>query len=242
MKHYLKLLSIPLLLLALSWSLRIVWDIFSLPPAEELTETAKQWFESYGLPVLFGSAVIEGMLLVGGYFPGIFMIFLGVILTTSPLEAVAVVSVVTAGLFIAHLINYILGKYGWYRLLVRFGLKDAVDSEREKVTKRGTIAIFLSYWLPSAAAITDTAAGITRMPFKIFFLASLVSTVIWDAIAGIFVYLFKESALSVAGAPGSSGGAIFYTIIGVWIVTLLVIDFYEKRKTSNISKGINSIP
>lgn len=112
MKHYIKLLSVPLLLLALSLSLRIVWDIFNLPPAEELAEIARQWFELYGLPVLFVSAIFEGMLLVGGYFPGVFVIFLGVILTDSPLEAVAVVSAVTAGLFIAHLINYGLGKYG----------------------------------------------------------------------------------------------------------------------------------
>lgn len=242
MKHYIKLLSVPLLLLVLSWSLRIVWNIFSLPPAEELAEMARQWFELYGLPVLFASAVVEGMLLVGGYFPGIFMIFLGVILTDSPLEAAIVVSVVTIGLFIAHLINYGLGKYGWYRLLTRFGLKNAIENEREKITKRGTIAIFLSYWLPSAAAITDTAAGIMRMPFRIFLFASLISTIVWNVIAGTLVYLFKDSALSVAGGPGSSGGNIFYMIIGFWIVVLLVIDFYGKRKHLNISKDISSIP
>jgi len=229
MKHYLKLLSVPLLLLVLSFSLQIVWNIFGLPPAEELTKIAGQWFDVYGLPALFVSAILEGMLLVGGYFPGVFVIFLGVILTNSPLQAVAVVASASAGLFIAHLLNYALGKYGWYRLLVKFGLKDAVESEREKVAKRGSVAIFLSYWLPSAAAITDTAAGITRMPFRKFIFASLISTIIWDAIAGTFVYLFKDSALSIAGGPGSSGDGVFYAIIAVWIIVLLVIDFYKNK-------------
>ena len=213
-----------------------------MPPTNELEEIARQWFARYGLPALLISAVVEGMLLVGGYFPGIFVIFLSVILTKSPFEAAIVVSVATVGLFIAHLINYALGKYGWYRLLVRFGLKGAIENEREKVTKRGVLAIFLSYWLPSAAALTDTAAGIMRMAFKTFFFAALFSTIIWDAIAGILVYLFKDYALAVAGSPGSSGGAVFYVIIGVWIIILLAIDFHQKRKVSNISKNIDSIP
>lgn len=126
--------------------------------------------------------------------------------------------------------------------MARFGLKNAIESEREKITKRGIIAIFLSYWLPSVAAITDTAAGIMRMPFRIFIFASLISTIVWDTIAGTLVYLFKDSALSVAGGPSSSGGTIFYTIICFWIIILLVIDFYKSRKYLNISKDISNIP
>lgn len=240
-RHYLKLLSVPLLLLVLSWSLRIVWEVFDLPEAEAMEAVARQWFDQYGLPALFASALIEGMLLVGGYFPGLFVIFLSIILTRTPLEAVVVVAVASAGLFLAHLLNYTLGRYGWYRLLVRFGLQNAIEGERENVAKRGTLAIFLSYWVPSAGALTDTAAGIMRMPFKAFFLVAFVSTIVWDTVIGIFVYFFRDTALSIVGGPGSSGW-IFYLIIGVWVGVLLAIDFYQKRKNSNISKGIGSIP
>ncbi len=230
MKYYLKLLSVPLLLLVLSLSLRIFWDIFSLPSAESLAKTAEVWFQVYGLPVIFLSSMIEGMLLVGGYFPGVFMIFLGVIFSTSLVQAGVVVSVVTAGLLIAHVINYFLGKYGWYRLLVKFGLKDAIDSERDNVLRQGVFAIFASYWLPSAAAITDTAAGITQMPFKKFALYSLIFSVFWDVLAGTLIYFFKDSAMSIVD-PGSSGGLFFYSIVGVWMAILLVSDFYKKYKS-----------
>lgn len=240
-KHYLKLLSVPLLLIVLSWSLRIVWEVFNLPEAEAMEVVARQWFDQYGLPALFASALIEGMLLVGGYFPGLFVIFLSVILTRTPLEAVIVVAVASAGLFLAHLLNYTLGRYGWYRLLVRFGLRNAIEGERENVVRRGALAIFLSYWVPSAAALTDTAAGIMRMPFKIFFFAALASTIGWDTFFGVFIYFFQDTALAIVGGPGSSGWE-FYTIIGVWMAVLLVIDFYQKRKESNLGKGIGSIP
>jgi membrane protein DedA with SNARE-associated domain len=240
-KHYLKLLSVPLLLLVLSFFFQIVWEVFSLPPAEEMAAAAGNWFDTYGLPAFFASAVLEGMLLVGGYFPGVFVVSLGIVLTNSPLEAAIIVAVGTAGLIIAHILNYTLGRYGWYRLLAKFGLRNAMESERDKLVKRGSLAIFLSYWLPSAAAITDTAAGIMRMPFKTFLLASVISTIFWDTIVGTLVYVFKSSALSIAGAPGSSD-IIFYAIIAVWMIVLIIIDNYKRKKSLGINKGLNSIP
>src|SRR3989344_7481936 len=92
-KYYLKLLFIPLLFLVLYISLSIVWSVFNLPPALELTEMVKNWFDIYGLPVLFASSVVESMLLVGNYFPGVFVIFVSVILADSPGEAVLVIPV-----------------------------------------------------------------------------------------------------------------------------------------------------
>lgn len=230
MKHYLRLFSVPLLLLVLSLSFQTIWAIFNLPPAEALAKTAELWFDAYGLPAIFASAILEGMLLVGGYFPGVFVIFLGVVLTNSPIQAIAVVTAASVGLIIAHIINYTLGRYGWYRLLVKFGLKNAVETEREKIANRGTIAIFLSYWIPSAAAITDTAAGITRMPFKKFILASLASTIVWNVVVGTLIYLFKDSALSIVGGPGSSGSGVFYAIIATWIAILFIADFYKNKE------------
>jgi len=149
MRYYIKLLAIPLLLFGLFLSLSIIWKVANLPPADELAEIVKTLFDQYGLPVIFLSSIIEGVLLVGSYFPGVFVIFLGVILASSIPQAIQVVVVVTAGLFIAHMFNYALGRYGWYKLLTRFGMKGAVEQARERLVKRGPIAILSSYWLPS---------------------------------------------------------------------------------------------
>lgn len=231
MRYYLKLLSVPLLCFVLFSSLFVVWEIADLPPAGELAAIFERWFDQYGLPVLFVSSILEGMLLIGSYFPGVFMIFLGVTIADSKGEAAVIVAVVTVGLFIAHVLNYALGRYGWYRLFVRFGLKDAVESARERLVKRGPLAILSSYWLPSVGALTDTAAGIMHMPFKKFFLYSLASVTLWDIVAGTFVYSFKDMALKVA-SPDSSGVMFILAIVGVWMGVLLISDFYEKRETT----------
>src|SRR3989344_4441336 len=160
LRHYLRLLSVPLALLAVYISLFIVWEMFDLPATQELGRMVKGWFNAYGLPALFVSAIIEGALLVGSYFPGVFVIFIGITLADSIPEAIAVMTVATIGLYIAHCLNYMLGKHGWYRLFVKFGLKSAIEQAQGKLVKRGPIAMFSSYWLPSAGALTDTAAGI----------------------------------------------------------------------------------
>jgi len=234
MKYYLKLLAAPLLFFVLFTSLVVTWKVADLPSSEELTGIVKALFDTYGLPILFLSSIVEGVLLVGGYFPGIFVIFLGVILTDSISQAMVVVAVVTAGLFLAHLFNYVLGRYGWYRLLIRFGMKDAVEEARKRLIKRGPLAILLSYWLPSLGALTDTAAGIMRMPFKKFFLYSFISVTLWDVLSGTLVYSFKSTALSIV-APGSARSGIFFVIIGIWVIVILVMDFLERKKKSSVS-------
>lgn len=236
MRYYLRLLAIPLLFLLLFGSLFVIWEIIDLPSDEELVGIVQGWFDSYGLPAVLLGSFIEGILLVGNYFPGAFIIFLGVILASSIPQAVAVIAVVTVGLFIAHIFNYALGRYGWYRLLVRFGLKGSVEQAREKLVKKGPIAILLSYWLPNLGALTDTAAGIIHMPFKKFLIFSLMSVTLWDIIFGTIVYSFKDFALLVI-TPGSSAMPTLFIFIAIWIIVVLIIDFYKRRKSSENSYG-----
>jgi membrane protein DedA with SNARE-associated domain len=230
MKYYLRLLSIPLLFFVLYTSLFLIWDIFNLPSTEELTSIVGDWFDKYGIPVLLFGSILEGMLLIGSYFPGVFVIFLGVIVADSPLEAVMVIVVATIGLLIAHAGNYFLGKYGWYRLLVKFGVKEAVEQAKKRLEKRGPIAIPLSYWLPSIGALTDTAAGIIQLSFRKFMTYSIVSSVFWYPLVGFVVYMIGDSALSIA--TGGTGMVVMYSIIGLWVITLLVVDHFEKRNQS----------
>lgn len=231
-KYYLKLLSPPLTLLLVFISLWIIWWVFNLPPAEELARSVEGLFDKYGLPVILVSAIIEGMLLIGGYFPGVFVIFIGVILADSPAEAVIMVVVGTIGLFLAHILNYFLGRYGWYRILVKFGLKASIEQEQQKLLKRGPIAIFSSYWLPSIAAFTDTAAGILQMPFRTFVLFSFLGVVFWDSLVGFIVYQLGDNALSVVAPSGSTDLVVGLFIVVVWATILIFQDFRKRKFTS----------
>jgi len=232
-KYYLRLFTLPLSLLLIFLSLNLLWNIFSLPPADVLLEKVRGWFELYGLPVLFLSAILEGVLIVGGYFPGIFVIFVSVLLARSPLEAVIAVAVGTLGLLLAHALNYALGKHGWYRLLVKFGAQSSLEESKGKLEQRGGWAIFGSYWLPSLGALMDTAAGILQMPFRQFFRYSLQSSIFWNTLVGTTVYLLGEKALAITGSGGRTDIIIQISIVLVWIFILFALDLRKKRRAQS---------
>jgi membrane-associated protein len=230
-KHYFKLLGLPLFFLALFVTLNLVWKVFSIPPAPVLAEMLRGWFDLFGLPILFLSSIVEGALLLGNYFPGVFVIFVGVILARSVGEAAVAVSVASLGLMVAHVINYVLGKYGWHTLLLKLGMKSAVESAKTKLEKRGPLAILLSYWMPNLGAFTDTAAGIIRLPFRTFITYSIVSTIFWNTVVGTVVYLVGDAALSIA-SPSEVRSTIFYSVLAVWVIALLLLDYWERKNPS----------
>jgi len=76
---FIKIISIPLILLVIYLSMYLIWGILGLPKESELLLIVKDYFSKYGLYIVFISALIEGFFLLGQYFPGGFVIFLGVI-------------------------------------------------------------------------------------------------------------------------------------------------------------------
>lgn len=228
MKYYLRLLSLPLTLLVTFITLFALWKIFDLPSAEILVEKIGKFFDSYGLIVFYVSALIEGMLLFGGYFPGVFVIFVSVLSADSLGEAILRVSIGTLGLMTAHTVNYLLGKYGWYKLLVKFGLKSSIENAKNNISNKGIWAIFGSYWLPSIASLADTAAGILQMPFKKFILSSITASIIWNSIVGTIVYLTGVKILVIATSGGITELLIQLSIVVIWSAILLIADFYKK--------------
>lgn len=238
-RYYGGLLAIPLLLLAVYVSIRIAWTVFSLPPAPVLTEMVGGWLVRYGLPVLFLAAMAEGMLLVGGYFPGVFVITVAVVVARSWEEAVLAIAIGSAGLMAAHAVNYALGKYGWYRLLARLGLETSIREARHRLERRGPAAVFATYWLPSLSSLTDTAAGIMRIPFRKFVAYALAATVFWNAIAGSIMYYLGSRAIELAG-PGGTQPWIVFSILAVWILGLLALDWKKGRRKAKTPAGEGS--
>lgn len=224
LKEILKLISIPLVLVLIYLSMYIVWSVFKLPTDDEMLLIVKGWFLNYGLWIVFIGAIIEGFLLLGQYFPGGFIIFLGVISAgDNTLFATKVVSIVCVSFFIAYSLNYLIGRYGWYRLFKKFGLADSVEKSKDKILKQGLNVIFFSYWEPNFASITATAAGVLKVPFKKFTLYSTAGIVLWNIFWGTLVYSLGESALKITGFKW------VLTIFGVWIIIILIKRFIFTR-------------
>lgn len=237
LKSILKLLALPVSLLVIYLSLQAIRQVFNLPDNEHLIEIIKIYFKEYGLIIVFIGALIEGTLLLGQYFPGGFIIFLGVIAAGNNIpQATGVVSVVSLSFMIAYSINYIMGRYGWYLLFKKFGLLNAIENAKAKLVRHELMAVLSTYWEPNLASITATAAGVLKISFKKFFLYSIIGILIWNTFWGTFVFFLGEKALQLAGFK--------YVIIifAVW-VTIILINHYVIQRTkinldnTDISKG-----
>lgn len=195
-KNILKVLAIPAALLIAYFVLLIMWMFFDMPPEDELIKSVTDFVNQYGLIIVFFAAIIEGLLLIGNYFPGGAVIFLGVIAAVGNIpRAIAVVLVVCVSFFIAYTINYYLGKYGWYKLFVKFGLQSTLDSMKKKLSRHVFSAIISSYWLPNLAAICSTTAGIMQIPLRRFLIQSSIGIVAWNIFWGVFVYITGDTLL-----------------------------------------------
>ncbi len=220
-----KKVLLPLSVLGIFFVIYLTWRFFGLPPEEELLRIAGEYFDRYGLWILLLSSVIEGTVLVGWYYPGSLVIFLGVILAGSEIpRVVEAVGTISVGLYAAYIINFFLGKYGWYKLLLKFGLRDALDDAKERVHKHGLTAIFISYWQPNLAALVATSAGILDFSFKKFALYSAAAVIVWNTFWGVLVYFIGERALSLIGLR------FVLLVIFVWIIYRM----YKQQKDIDV--------
>jgi membrane protein DedA with SNARE-associated domain len=223
--RWLKIIAFPLGLLAFFVVLYAIWILLDLPPEETILRTARDLFERYGVVIVLVSAFLEGLLLIGWYFPGTLVIILGLILAGADLLRLAQVGVLAAtGLFAAYVVNFLIGRHGWYRLLLAFGLKEPLENAQRRLTRHGLSAIFMTYWQPNLSSLVSTAAGILQFPFGRFVAYSLPATALWITFWSLLIYFLGRAALSLAGFR-----FIFIALV-VWIVLRLLLYWMKRRR------------
>ncbi len=224
-KNVIKILSAPLALLAAYLFVLLLWRALGLPKEDVLIETTKNWFDHFGLWVVFVSAILEGTLILGQYYPGGLVIFLGVIAAGHDIpKIIQVVAVVSLAFLIGYSIDYLIGRYGWYKLFLKFGLKKSLDKAQDKLQKHELSAVIFSYWEPNLASITATAAGILQVPLVKFSLHSAAGIIIWNAFWGTLVASLGAKALQLIGLKW------ILIIFSAWVIILLVKHYaFDKR-------------
>jgi len=223
--YILKLLSVPLILVGVYLLMYLVWKLLGLPSDNTLAFIIKGVFEKYGLWMVFISALIEGFMLLGQYFPGGTIIFLGVISAGKNIpKAMEVVIVVSVAFIIAYTLNYLVGKYGWYKLLVKFGLSKSLEESKQKLEKQGLNAIIFSYWEPNLASIIATSAGILKISIRRFQVYSIIGVVIWNIFWGTLVFSLGNAALEIMGLK------YILVIFVIWVSVILIKEYFKNKR------------
>jgi membrane protein DedA with SNARE-associated domain len=213
----LRIVAFPLAVLAVFLVLYAVWIALDLPPEETLIDIARGYLDRYGGVIVLVCAYLEGLLLIGWYFPGTLVIIFALILAGQDVVRVAQVAVLAgAGLFAAYVTNFFAGKYGWYRLLLAFGLRAPLEDAQRRLARYGLSAIFTSYWQANLASVISTAAGILQFSVARFLAYSLAAEAFWIAFWASLIFFLGRSALSLAGFR------MILLMIVIWIAVRLL--------------------
>lgn len=219
------MLAIPLLFAGVYLSILLIVKLLKLPSDQNLVTILQGYFSHYGLWLVFIGAIIEGFLFLGQYFPGGTIIFLGVVSAGKNIfAATEVVLLVMLAFFIGYALDYVVGRYGWYNLLVKFGLRQSLENAKVKIQKQAFNTVILSYWEPNLASITATAAGIIRISLPRFLMYSLIGIAIWETFWGALVFSLGNAMLRIMGFK------YLLIIFLVWVIAILLKNYVFDNK------------
>jgi membrane protein DedA with SNARE-associated domain len=225
MRRALKIIALPLAVLAVFGLLYAIWRVLDLPPEETLAQIAKSYLDRYGIAIVLISAFLEGLLLIGWYFPGNLVIVLALILAADePLRFVAIAAIGAAGLLGAYVTNFFAGKFGWYRLLLAFGLREPLENAQRRLGKYGLSAIFTTYWQANLASCISTAAGILQFPPARFVVYSALAEALWATVWASIIFFLGSAALALVGFR------MILFLIMLWIAGRLIYRWKFERK------------
>jgi len=228
LRRALKIVAPPLAVLAVFALLYAIWLALDLPPEETLIAIARIYLDRYGLAIVFISAYLEALLLIGWYFPGtLVIIFAMIVAVAEPARYVETAAFAGCGLYCGQVTNFFAGKYGWYRLLLAFGLREPLESAKQRLIRYGLSAIFTTYWQANLASCISTAAGILQFPAQRFVVLALMAQTLWFVFWATLIFLLGPAALSLAGFR------MILLLILIWIAARLIYRWtFEKRESS----------
>ena len=229
LRRALRIVAFPLAVLAVFGLLYAIWLALDLPPEQTMAAVAKDYLDRYGVVIVLIAAYLEGLLLIGWYFPGTLVIVLALIFSApQPGRFVLVAAVAGTGLFGAFVTNFFAGKYGWYRLLLAFGLREALENAQRRLTKYGLSAIFTTFWQANLASCISTAAGILQFPAARFMVYAFAAEALWTAFWASIIFFLGGAALSLVGFR------MILLLIMLWIAVRLIYrwKFEAKRPTA----------
>lgn len=204
--------SIAFFLLLFIW----VYENLGLPNSSEISQSFINVYKEYGLVIIFIAAFLEALFVISMYLPASLVIVLSAFafgFDTRILFQIGILSLL--GFTLANVVNFYLGKYGYYKILLKLGGKKSILKVQRDFQKHSFKTIFLTAFHPNFLAITMISAGITKSNLFRVLLQSMVSLVFWITTWMVLItILLKDSLGSLT--ENNNTVCYFLIIIIVW--------------------------
>lgn len=205
--------------------------LLPVPELAELVALLRRVYGRHGYWVVLLGSLVEGTVVANWYFPGSTIVLLGAAFAREGVVRLPLVlGLAAVGFFLGASLNYLLGRYGWYRLLERLGLGRALEEANRRVARFGWRAVFLGYVNPALGVVLSTSAGILRLPYGRFLLVSLAAVVFWTVVWGTLAYWFGLLILELV----STYWWVWTVPLGAWLVWRWLASRRVKRVTPRV--------
>lgn len=180
--------------------------------------------------VVFAVALTESLAIVGMFVPGVIILFgAGALIGAGVLDFLPIALWAIAGAIVGDGLSYGLGhhfeylteRWRWFRLH-----PDHLEKGIRFFDRYGDISIALGRFFGPIRAVVPLAAGLMRMPPKRFFIANVLSAIIWAP-----AYLAPGILLGELGSDADLRYLIFPAAgIGLIVAAWSLIHLWQRRR------------
>lgn len=223
-KNYSKyILIIQILIFAILYIALFFFLRKNISDISQVITAAEDVYGVYGYYLIFLGAFIEGTFLIGFYIPGSLIVFLGVSLARLGITSFPLVILFgTLGFTTGYSLNYLLGRYGWYKLIEGVGFEEQIKRTKAKIHSNYDKALFWGYIMPSTGAMLSTVSGILHIPFKKFLIRTLLIQTFWSLVLGGLAYTFGMSFIHMF--------LVYFGLIALVGILIYIISKTRKKK------------
>lgn len=212
--------------LVLPLSLLLTYIVFLIvarrvvPTSDELVAVFQGLYTRYGYEIIFVSALLEGLVLVNLFVPGMVALALGAIFArTGQTDLTLVILTASLGTVLGYLLDYLTGYFGFGETLKKLGYENFLVTSRENLKKFGNRGLIIGFFHSNVGSFLAFAAGTIKYNFLNFLAVAIAATFLWATVWGIaayylgdiFIYIIKRYSFLLVLA-----GIAFIVLTSVW--------------------------
>jgi len=204
----------------------VLWNVQVIPSPEEIVVFLESLYDKYGLVGLFIASFLEGIVYLGLYFPGSFIVFLAIFFSDGSFVALFSISIVVAlAVTLTSVVNYLLGRNLSFR-----GAKSYEVVHENRWASKGLLFSILH---PNILAFYFFHAGLERQnPWKIIFVPFLM--IPYGLVIAYMLSFFRVALKSKIDNP-----YVMLSIILIWILVAFVFGHLSKRKQKRFEEFLD---
>ena len=200
-----------------------------VPTSEELIEVFGDLYAKYGYEIIFVSALLEGLVLVNLFVPGMLALALGAVFaSTGQTDLTQVILTASAGIILGYVVDYLMGYFGFGETLKKLGYAGFLDSSREKLKQFGYRGLIVGFFHTNVGSFLAFAAGTMKLPFINFLIVAIASTILWATVWGIAAFYFGEVFLNIIKR--------YSFLLVIFVIAMFVLASLWKYKSETKSE------